>query len=194
MKLLRSHLSLIATLWWASASICAFAGTVESFFEKFSGLKVNTQNTGQLGELVAMADLKESYPETTHEMLNGIKYFRGSEVVGELDIVIIDKSSQKVVEVVEVKTSKDPSSVYSKASKQLERFVSEFQAPEINLTLEGTLIDKALFSVPFKTRVMGPKPNNPVNRDYDLHFSINHSELEDLLMKLSLHSCEKAAS
>jgi hypothetical protein len=183
------HFLFIFLLFLSLSTATADSKSVNQFFDKFKTYNINTENTGHIGELVAEQDLLKLYPKERNEILIGIKYFQGSQTIGELDVTIIDRKTGMAIGVIEVKTNATPSHIYSKAQKQLERFVAMGQKNDIKIMHNKMILDKKIFSGKFFTEVMGPASTGQHNTNYDRHLSLNHQELKSLLQKLALHKC-----
>ena len=183
------HFLFIFLLFLSLSTATADSKSVNQFFDKFKTYNINTENTGHIGELVAEQDLLKLYPKDKYKILIGIKYSQGSQTIGELDATIIDRKTGQVIGVIEVKTNANPSRIYSKAKKQLERFVAMRLNNDIKITHQKKILDKKIFSGKFFTEVMGPSSATQHNSNYDRYLSVSHQELKSLLQKLALHKC-----
>ncbi len=99
------------------------------------GLNQYTEFGHFFEELVAI-DLKKKYPSSRYEIIQGIEYLDGprhrrnqydyrpgdSRPYGELDVAVLDKKTNKFVEVGEVKCYRDMDAALLKAHEQLDRF------------------------------------------------------------------------
>jgi hypothetical protein len=77
-------------------------------------------NEGEILEALSILDLEEKYPTDQYFATGGIMYFalKGQSTTGELDLVVFERDSCKVVLVGEAKLSRST----SKAREQLARF------------------------------------------------------------------------
>lgn len=105
------------------------AFTIESEFEKLASWPANYGDVGRICEELARLRFQEAYPNQEYKVLVGLKYFEGNRTVGELDIVIFDKTNDLAILVGEVKCWKNMQGAMSKARKQLRRFKTYVQKP-----------------------------------------------------------------
>ncbi len=113
--------TLILSLVFVSAS--AFAGDLEAAFTALQDSKVNYEPDGAICEQLAILKARAAYPESTYDIMNGIEYDTGGETVGELDLVILEKQTHKVVLLQEVKCWKSFQGGLDKARAQKQRFI-----------------------------------------------------------------------
>lgn len=119
-----SHLFSIVLVLFASH---AFAGLGEDFNKlKHSGSDYEV--VGTVCEEVAKLRFQEEFPSSKFEVITGVEYNDGSRTIGELDVVVFEKFSMKVVRVSEVKCWRDLGGALSKAHSQRKRFVNHLNS------------------------------------------------------------------
>jgi hypothetical protein len=102
-------------------SLQSYAGLGEDFRDlKDSG--VDYEVIGAVCEQVAKLRYQEEFASNKYEVITGIEYSDGSRTIGELDVVVFEKASQKVVRVSEVKCWKSTDGAIRKAREQRQRF------------------------------------------------------------------------
>lgn len=119
MKIVSAIISLLV-------SVQVFAGINEDFRAlKDSG--VDYQVIGTVCEEVTRLRFEEEYGNK-YVVVTGIEYGDSNRVIGELDAVVFDKATQKVVRVAEVKCWKDFKGALAKARDQRQRFLSNIES------------------------------------------------------------------
>lgn len=103
-------------------SLSVFAKDIQPAFEALKDRAVDYGPIGQICEQVARLQLAEQYEPAQYEINIGVEYNVQNRTIGELDIVITDKSSHDVVLVGEVKCWNNISSALKKAQNQRARF------------------------------------------------------------------------
>lgn len=120
-------MKLSAVLIGLIVSFQAFAGLGEDFRDlKDSG--VDYEVVGAVCEQVARLRYTEEFPANRYEVITGVEYNDGHRTIGELDVVVFEKSSQQVVRVSEVKCWKDIGGAIRKAREQRQRFQTHLRS------------------------------------------------------------------
>lgn len=105
----------------------AFAGLGEDFAKlKNSGSDYTV--VGMVCEEVAKLRFEEEFPASKYEVVTGIEYNDGNRTIGELDVVVFDRVTQRAVRVSEVKCWKDLSGALAKARNQRQRFINHLKS------------------------------------------------------------------
>lgn len=112
------------------ASSPAFALSQSQAFSLLRDSGESMEVVGNICEHVARLELMNQYPESRYFITNGIAYGRKNSTEGELDVVVFEKPSMKVVLVGEVKCWNNFNSARNKANKQRSRFLSVMQTGE----------------------------------------------------------------
>lgn len=117
---MRSFLAGCLSLFFA---VSVFANLNDDY-ELLKDSGTDFQVIGVVCEQVARLELYEVYPAERYEIHTGIQYAADNHVKGELDVVVIDRASDKAVLLGEVKCWKNLEGAYNKAMKQRRRFLS----------------------------------------------------------------------
>jgi len=103
-------------------SISAAAAPLPDLFEKLRDSALNYEVVGTVCEQVSRLELMKTYPPSEYEIVNGIEYGDSDRTIGELDVVVFEKSTKKAILVGEVKCWKNLDSALTKARNQRQRF------------------------------------------------------------------------
>lgn len=111
-------------LFWLSVlcSSLAHAAPVEALFEELKDSGAHFEIVGMVCEKVAVLELEDDYPPARYEIVNGIVYGDKNRTIGELDVVVFDRSTREAVLVAEVKCWKSLQGARRKALDQRQRF------------------------------------------------------------------------
>lgn len=115
--------NLLAGVFVAFFSVSGFAADITPYFEALKQSGVNYEPDGAVCEQVARVDLRKEFPEADYIITTGIEYDIGGDTLGELDVVVINRSSQKVVMVAEVKCWRNLYNAMDKLKAQRDRFL-----------------------------------------------------------------------
>ncbi len=108
-------------------SIQVFAGIGEDFRD-LKNSAVDYQVVGAVCEEVARLRFQEEFPNNKYAVVTGVEYGDGNRTIGELDVVVFENTTQKVVRVAEVKCWKNTQGALKKARDQRQRFISTLQS------------------------------------------------------------------
>lgn len=103
-------------------SFSALAADIEPVFQALQQSAVNYEPDGSVCEQVALLKLRESYPTEDFSIANGVEYSTGGDTLGELDLVVVEKKTNKVVLVGEVKCWRNLQQAMDKLKAQRDRF------------------------------------------------------------------------
>ena len=146
-------------------------------------------NIGELCEFIATEYISEEYPSKDFYILRNIFYQKNrKQILGELDVVVFSKSTQKAVHIFEVKCQQNEKKAYKKAISQLERFKGHVEAclkkkSQIKISDGQENFSCSLFSEP-KYDALMPQNSRAV-KSRAQHFGI------DLVQIYFLQSCLK---
>lgn len=188
-KFILLKVSLILGLLLLQPFVYADESLQDRYVERFSDLTLNLDNAGQIGELMAVDELKERYPETTHEIFNGIKYFNEghSKTAGELDVVVVERSTNKVLLVGEVKTvKKKRGAAINHAQDQLKRFGDSLREGKVNKLVfkkRELALDTYDWSS-FQTIVIGPKAVGADQQEFPRSLRLTFRQIKAVLDNL----------
>ncbi|WP_415064021.1 hypothetical protein [Bdellovibrio sp.] len=175
-------LSILSVLF---SAVC-FAGDIEPVFEALKSSAVNYEPDGAVCEQVARLRLQEDYPDKDFLLATGIEYSTGGQTLGELDLVVINRTTQKVVLVMEVKCWKNYGQALDKAKAQRDRFTWNLTKypHQIRFT---TYSDLHLRPEQFEgnaTVFRSLSHAGGIRHGFDMELGFTLSELRDLRMKL----------
>lgn len=165
-------------------SVATYAADIQPAFEALRGIPVDYSPTGQVCEQVARLQLSEKYLPGQYDIAVGVEYIVAGRTVGELDIVIVDKASQNVVLVGEVKCWRSMGGGLSKAQKQRARFVRTLQTQPDQIVYKAK--EGANFvSEQFRgTKYVAIAQQGSVRAGFDLELNYSLQELMQLRGKL----------
>ncbi|WP_413581212.1 hypothetical protein [Bdellovibrio sp. HCB288] len=103
-------------------SSLALAGDLNAAFDSIKNSGADFDPDGAVCEQLERVRLAQSYPADKFLITGDIEYSTGKETVGELDIIVIDRATNKVVLFGEVKCWKNMEDGLMKAKSQMLRF------------------------------------------------------------------------
>ncbi|XGC82158.1 hypothetical protein ACES2L_06630 [Bdellovibrio bacteriovorus] len=161
------------------------AADIEPYFEALKQSRVNYEPDGAICEMVGLLQYAQEYPPRDYILTSGIEYSTGELTLGELDVVIIDRKTQKVVLVSEVKCWKNQKQAFEKAKSQRQRFLYNLAKFPKKMNFE-TFSDLRLKADQFdgKTLYRSLSDLGGVRHGFDAEMELNLSELKKLRMKL----------
>lgn len=101
---------------------------LDSTFEALKNNPRSYEDKGAICEEIAKVFLQKKYPEPQYSIHIGIAYGDLTSTIGELDEVIIDNSSNKVLKILEVKCWTDLAAGKEKAEQQRSRFLKNIRS------------------------------------------------------------------
>lgn len=174
--------SLIATLM----SLQTALGFWASDFDQLVRVDRSFEDSGAVCEEVARIQMQKTYQRPQYEVHTGIYYADSERVIGELDIVVIDNSSEKVVQVSEVKCWKEPLLGLEKAMQQRKRFIKALRSAKelvFHSAFSGEpLLSKQAFKGIENFKTIGQKGTRVVGYDEELPYTF--LEFQDLRRKV----------
>ncbi len=96
---------------------------LQPVFEAIKNSGANYKTDGTVCEQIVVLQMQQTYPKDQYAVTAGVQYDIGEGIVGELDLVIVNKSTQAVELVGEVKCWHDFSAAMDKAKYQRDRFM-----------------------------------------------------------------------
>ncbi|KHD87757.1 MAG: hypothetical protein OM95_12130 [Bdellovibrio sp. ArHS] len=161
------------------------AAELEPYFELLKQSGVNYEPDGAICEQVAKLRYRAEYPEAQFLITTGVEYSTGGQTLGELDILVIDRATEKVVLVSEVKCWKNVEQALDKAKSQRQRFLWNLEkhprqmqfAPSEDLQLKVSQFDAA-------TAYRSLSQMGGLEKGFDAELELSLSELKQLRMQL----------
>lgn len=155
---------------------------IAEYFEELSFEKVDFEPTGMVCERVAVREVESIYPSANYKIINGISYDDKKTTIGELDVVIIDKATDKVEAVAEVKCWKSFKGALKKVKDQRIRFITHLNKNIKIYDKDGNIYSKAQFNQVQK--YFSISQAGGVNQGFDFELSLDFKELMDLRSRL----------
>lgn len=106
----------------------ANAKDIQPMFERLKDSAENYEIVGAICEQVAKLEMEEQYPADKYFITSGIEYGDNSRTIGELDVIIFDKSTNKAQVSAEVKCWKNLEGARKKALNQRNRFIATLKS------------------------------------------------------------------
>lgn len=111
--------SLFVSLFFACVTSAA---GIETAFESIKDSGANFGAEGAVCEQLEIVRLKTIYPEDKYIVTGGLSYSLGENTVGEIDVVVLDRNTNKAVLLEEVKCWRDLDNAMVKGTGQRDRF------------------------------------------------------------------------
>lgn len=178
---MRSFLIIASVLF----SISSFAADIEPYFEALKQTGVNYEPDGAICEQVAKLRYRDEYPDAQFLITTGVEYSTGDRTLGELDIVVIDRATQKVILVSEVKCWKNFQQALDKAKSQRLRFQWNLEKHPQQMrfdSYEGLTFSISQFDGSTQYRSLSQAGG--IDKGFDVELELTLSELKQLRMKL----------
>lgn len=180
--------SLLLATSFLHAKDSASEARINELFEELSYVKANYDPTGAVCEKVAEIEIKALYPETDYQIINGIEYHNKIEAIGELDLIIFDKKTDLVDNVIEVKCWKSYKGGLRKAHEQKTRFQANLKNDIRILDKNGKTYPKAKFLNIREFKTMSQLGGVQEGFDYELSLDLKSlMKLRDKLLDCYAH-------
>lgn len=111
------------SLFVVLSSAVALAGLGDDFAKLKQNPRVDYEVVGAVCEQVAKLRFEEEFPAGRYTVTTGVEYGDGRRTIGELDVVVLENLTSRVVRVTEVKCWKSLSGALKKAQEQRARFI-----------------------------------------------------------------------
>lgn len=155
---------------------------IQDYFEILSYDKIDFEPDGAVCERVALREVDRLYPKENFTIINSIQYDDKKSTIGELDIVVFDKTTEKVEAIAEVKCWKSFQGALKKAKEQRMRFqtylgrnITFKDADEKKYSKEAFNNVKKFFTI---------SQEGGLNQGFDFELSLNLKELMELRKRL----------
>lgn len=163
-------------------STTAFADLQQSF-EAIKTHARHYRDPGAVCEEVARKEFSELYPAPVYEVIVGVAYNINGRTVGELDMVLLNKKTNRVEMVGEVKCYADMRSGLKKAKQQRKRFLRNLTSGlplEFINTSTGEIYSADQFAGVTQFISISQKGGRSVGFDYELEHTLDEmSQLRD---------------
>ena len=119
---------------------------INYYFEELSSEKIDFEPVGMVCERVAVREVESVYPSVNYKIINGISYDDKKTTIGELDVVIFNKNTDKVEAIAEVKCWKSYKNALKKVKDQRIRFITNLNRNIKIYDKNGKIYSKAQFN------------------------------------------------
>lgn len=158
------------------------ANRIDEYFEILSFEKTDFEPVGAVCERVAVREVEPLYPNSHFEIKNGIQYDEHKTTIGELDVVVFDKSTGKVEAVAEVKCWRSFQGALKKAKEQRMRFLTHLNRNIVITDKDEKRYSKDLFKNIQK--YFSISQDGGVNQGFDFELSLDFKEMMELRKRL----------
>ena len=155
---------------------------IQEYFDLLSYEKTDFEPVGAVCERVAVRELEPNFPDQNFLILNGLQYDDKKATIGELDVVIINKLSNKVDAVAEVKCWRSFEGALKKAKNQRMRFQLYLNRSIVISDKNGNRYSKDQFSN--VNKYFSISQQGGVNQGFDFELSLDFKELMELRSRL----------
>lgn len=176
-------------------STSAFAGWSEDF-AALKNVPRSYEDAGAICEEVARLDFKKEYPTPQYTVEVGIAYGDGMRTIGELDVVVFDNNTHKVIRIAEVKCWKKMGAGLDKALNQRARFLKNIRSGG-NIILESTTThqeyDRSAFEYVNDFITVGQKGSVSAGYDKELNYTLKelHEHQMDMIKCQNQGQCAR---
>lgn len=166
----------------ASAKNLENSKRIDEYFELLSYEKTDFEPVGAVCERVAVREVEPLYPSSQYEIKNGLQYDERKTTIGELDVVVFDKSTGKVEAVAEVKCWRSFQGALKKAKEQRMRFLTYLNKNIVITDHDEKRYSKDVFNNIQK--YFSISQDGGVNQGFDFELSLDFKELMELRKRL----------
>ena len=151
---------------------------INEYFELLSYEKTDFEPVGAVCERVAVREVEPTYPAANYEIINSIQYDEHKTTIGELDVVVFNKSTGKVEAIAEVKCWRSFKGALKKAKEQRMRFLTHLNRNIIITDKDQKRYSKDKFNNIQK--YFSISQQGGVNQGFDFELSLDFKELMEL--------------
>lgn len=155
---------------------------IQHYFEILCHDHTSFEPDGAVCERVALREVDSLYPSQNYNIVNGIQYDDNKSTIGELDLVIFNKSTGLVEAIAEVKCWKSFKGGLNKAREQRMRFKTYLNRNIIISDNDDKSYSKELFKDVKKYFTISQEGG--LNEGFDFELSLNLKELIELRSRL----------
>lgn len=155
---------------------------IQEYFEILSYEKTDFEPTGAVCERVAVREVEPQYPDQNYKIINGIQYDDKKATIGELDVVVFNRQTNKVEAVAEVKCWRSFGGALKKAKEQRMRFQTYLNRNIVITDKERNRYSKDQFSNVQKYFSISQQGGEKQGFDFEL--SLDFKELVELRKRL----------
>lgn len=189
---MRLIVALALFVCWAPSGFALNAsdpsGRVEQYFSILKDIPVDLSADSAIEEELARLDLYKFYRPHLFIIDKNVQIEGEERTLGELDIVIRDRATGRVVLVAEVKRGIHPKPSSRNAASQLRKFEEALRDGTVKLILQketGDSIAIEAFDLSWEKRIIGVRVKADEHYPYEL--DITSEELKDLKSRVRKH-------
>lgn len=165
------------------------ANPTEQLFSQLKVKGLHLENYGAICEEAAIIEKQKQFAKIKPIVISGVEYADTEGIVGELDVLVIDRKTNQVLELTEVKCYENLAAGLKKAKAQSDRFFTLLKAGidlyfYPNFTDEPALrpLERAHFTQLTRMRSLGQKGAVAGGYDEELPYSL--AELTEVRKKI----------
>lgn len=168
-------------------SVTAMAADPNLGFEKIKNKGRYYKDPGAVCEEIARVEFQAMYPASEYEVIVGIAYNSNGRTLGELDLVLLNKKTDRVEMVGEVKCYTNLQSGLGKAKQQRRRFLSNLSSNR-NLkfvnTTTGEVYERSQFDGVREFISVAQKGGLGAGFDYEMEYDLDEmSQIRDMMIE-----------
>lgn len=166
------------------SSVSFAGGDIESYFEALRASGANFEPDGTVCEEIARLEVAKEFGEA-YEITTGVEYSLGKDTLGELDVVVFDKTNHKVVLIAEVKCWKNLQQAMDKLKAQRDRFTWNLTQHAAHIQFqadEGLKFEVEDFQGTFEFRSISQFGG--LKKGFDQEIELTLSDVRELRSKL----------
>lgn len=166
------------------SSVSFAGGDIEPYFEALRNSGANFEPDGTVCEEIARLEVTKEFGDA-YEVTTGVEYSLGKDTLGELDVVVFERSTHKVVLVAEVKCWKNLQQAMDKLKAQRDRFTWNLTKHAAHIQFqpdEGQNFRVEDFQGPFKFRAISQFGG--LKHGFEQEIQLTLSEVKQLRSKL----------
>ena len=171
----------LSTLFFSFLSL---AGWPEDF-EELKNRPRSYEDAGAICEELARLKIERNLPNSNYEVVVGIEYGDKQRTIGELDIVIFDRTKNSVVSISEVKCWRDMNGGLKKAKEQRMRFLTNLKSKK-QIFFQSTSTEQSFDLYQFQNiarfSTIGPK--GAIQSGYDDELDYQLRDLHKFSMEM----------
>ncbi|ASD64063.1 hypothetical protein [Bdellovibrio bacteriovorus] len=166
------------------SSVSFAGGDIEPYFEALKNSGANFEPDGTVCEEIARLEVTKEFGDA-YEVTTGVEYSLGKDTIGELDVVVFERATHKVVLVAEVKCWKNLQQAMDKLKAQRDRFTWNLTKHAAHIQFqpdEGLSFRVEDFQGPFKFRAISQCGG--LKKGFDQEIQLTLTEVQQLRSKL----------
>jgi hypothetical protein len=166
----------------------SYAIPVESYVDQLKNIPISYEASGTICEQVARLEVMKQYPDNQFETVTGIAYGDSQRTIGELDVIVFNRTTNMVVIIAEVKCWKDLAAAHTKALAQRTRFLNSMRSSKAFKLFSPTqAYSKQQFMAPDLQFITISQAGG---LDYGFTYALEHSLNELMSLRTLMLRCQ----